>query len=69
MAILDAHDAATEPGAKGAFLRRECLYSSHITEWRRLRAPDGLEALGRLRGPRPSDPLVAANGWRDERPG
>lgn len=34
MAILDAHDAATEPGAKGAFLRREGLYSSHITEWR-----------------------------------
>jgi len=61
LAILDAHAAATEPGAKGALLRREGLYSSHVTEWRRLRAPGGLEALGRSRGPRRSDPLVAEN--------
>jgi hypothetical protein len=54
VAILDAHEAATEPGAKGALLRREGLYSSHITEWRRLRALGGLEALGRARGPRPA---------------
>ena len=37
------------------------LYSSHITEWRRLRALGGLEALGRSRGPRPAHPLVAEN--------
>jgi len=47
--------------AKGAIIRREGLYSSHITEWRRLRALGGLEALGRQRGPRPADPLVAEN--------
>lgn len=29
-------DACTEPGAVGALLRREGLYSSHLTEWRRL---------------------------------
>ncbi len=61
VAILDAYEAATEPGAKGTVLRREGLYSSHITEWRRLRVQGGLEALGRPRGPRPAHPLVAEN--------
>lgn len=60
-AILDELDRATASGAKGAIIRREGLYSSHITEWRRLRALGGLEALGRRRGPRPADPLVAEN--------
>ncbi len=61
VAILNELDRATAPGAKGAIIRREGLYSSHITEWRRLRAIGGLEALGRSRGPRPADPLVAEN--------
>ena len=61
LAVLDELDHATVPGAKGAILRREGLYSSHVTEWRRLRALGGLEALGRPRGPRPPDPLVAEN--------
>jgi len=60
-AILDEYDRATEPGARGALLRREGLYSSHLTDWRRLRVQGGLEALGRSRGPRPADPLVAEN--------
>lgn len=60
-AILDELDRATEPGAKGAILRREGLYSSHVTEWRRLQALGGLEALGRRRGPRPEHPLRAEN--------
>src|SRR5512140_3527291 len=34
--ILAAYDAAG-PGEKGAILRREGLYSSHIVEWRRAR--------------------------------
>ena len=60
-AILDELEHATEPGARGALLRREGLYSSHLTDWRRLRAQGGLEALGRSRGPRPASPLVAEN--------
>ena len=60
-AILDELERATEPGAKGAILRREGLYSSHVTEWRRLRALGGLAALGRSRGRRPASPLVAEN--------
>lgn len=60
-AILDELDRASAPGAKAAILRREGLYSSHATDWRRLRARGGLEALGRRRGPRAADPLVAEN--------
>src|SRR5665811_164936 len=41
VAILDELDRATEPGSKGAIIRRDGLYSSHITEWRRLRALGG----------------------------
>lgn len=60
-AILDELDHNTAPGATGELLRREGLYSSHIVDWRRLRAAGGLQALGRPRGPRPADPLVAEN--------
>lgn len=60
-AVLEELDRAGEPGAKGAILRREGLYGSHVTEWRRLRALGGLEALGRPRGPRPEHPLKAEN--------
>lgn len=35
--ILAEYDATTEAGARGALLRREGLYSSHLVEWRRAR--------------------------------
>lgn len=35
LAILAEYDRCTEPGEKGALLRREGLYSSLITDWRR----------------------------------
>lgn len=38
LAILDEYDACAGDGDKGAVLRREGLYSSHIVEWRRARA-------------------------------
>src|SRR5213592_1254847 len=50
LAILAEYDRLTEPGDKGALLRREGLYSSHIVEWRRARdagALSGLAAQGR----------------------
>jgi transposase len=47
--ILAAYDAA-EPGKKGAILRREGLYSSHIVEWRRARDAGALAALAQPRG-------------------
>jgi len=48
--ILAEYDAVDEPGAKGALLRREGLYSSHLVEWRRARdagATAGLAGPGR----------------------
>jgi len=58
LAILDELDQATEPGAKGAILRREGLYTSHIVDWRRARDAGALEALGRPRGRKPANPLA-----------
>ncbi len=53
LAILAEYDGATESGEKGAILRREGLYSSIITDWRRqhrqglLKAALGRSDLGR----------------------
>ncbi len=45
LAILDEYERLTDPGAKGALLRREGLYSSHIVEWRRARDVGALKEL------------------------
>jgi transposase len=55
LAVLAEYDAATEPGAKGALLRREGLYSSHLIQWRRARDTGALQALDRKRGRKPAD--------------
>jgi transposase-like protein len=56
--ILAAYDAAG-PGEKGAVLRREGLYSSHIVEWRRARDAGALAALAAPRGRKRPDPREA----------
>jgi transposase-like protein len=48
--ILAKVDACSAPGEVGALLRREGLYTSHLTYWRRLRDEGGLKELGRSRG-------------------
>jgi transposase len=56
LAILAAYDEATEPGAKGAYLRREGIYSSQITEWRKARDTGSLAGLeGKPKGKRSAD--------------
>lgn len=45
LAVLDEYERLTDPGAKGALLRREGLYSSHIVEWRRAREFGALREL------------------------
>ena len=50
LAMLAEADRAAEPGAIGALLRREGLYSSQLTQWRREREAGALEALSRRRG-------------------
>ncbi len=47
---------------KGAILRREGLYSSHVVEWRRARDAGALAGLARPRGrsrPDPRDAQIA----------
>ncbi len=59
--ILDAVEAARETGEIGALLRREGLYSSHLTKWRAQQKNGALRALAPLkRGPKatPPNPLA-----------
>ena len=59
LAILDEYERLTDPGAKGALLRREGLYSSHIVEWRRARDVGALNALA-AQGRKPKRSAEAA---------
>jgi len=52
--ILNEADACTEPGQIGALLRREGLYSSNLTTWRRQRDEGQLEGLSPKRRGRKS---------------
>ena len=51
--ILKEVDAAKH-GEVGAILRREGLYSSHVTTWREDREQASLAALGKKRGRKPT---------------
>ena len=42
LAMIEKYDAATEPGTKGALLRGEGLYDSHISYWRKARSSGSL---------------------------
>jgi transposase len=53
--IVAEYDAAPD-GEKGAVLRREGLYSSHIIEWRRARDAGALQGLKASRGRKRRDP-------------
>src|SRR5436190_17183030 len=53
--ILAEADACTRPGEIGELLRREGLYTSHLTYWRKQRKEGALKELGRPRGRKPSD--------------
>lgn len=58
--ILQEADLCDKPGQIGALLRREGLYSSHLTTWRRQREAGQLEALsGKKRGRKAQDAEVA----------
>ena len=50
--ILEEADACQAPGEVGALLRREGLYSSQLTQWRRARREGSLKALSKPRGPK-----------------
>jgi transposase-like protein len=60
--IVEEADACTEPGQVGELLRREGLYSSHLTTWRKQRLDGSLRSLSpkkRGRKTRPANPLAS----------
>lgn len=58
--ILLEADAAKESGGVGALLRREGLYSSHLTTWRQERDAGALAGLtAKRRGPKARDTAEA----------
>lgn len=51
--VLQQADGCTKPGELAALLRREGLYSSHLTAWRRQREAGELSGLSaKKRGPK-----------------
>lgn len=54
--ILREADACTKPGEIGALLRREGLYTSHLSAWRKQRDEGALHAFSKRRGRRGADP-------------
>ena len=60
--MLEEAESCTQPGEVGRLLRREGLYSSHLTEWRRARREGSLQGLTpskRGRKPAERNPLSA----------
>ena len=53
--ILARADACAGPGEVGELLRREGLYTSHLTYWRKQRKDGALKELGKPRGRKPVD--------------
>ena len=59
--VLQQVEACTKAGEIGALLRREGLYSSLLSEWRKQRDEGALAALERPRGRKKPNPLQAEN--------
>ena len=57
--VLEEVDQCDQPGEIGALLRREGLYSSHLTTWRRQRADGQLQGLRSKKRGRKPDPQAA----------
>ncbi len=61
LGVLREADRCSAPGEIGALLRREGLYSSHLSTWRAQRDKGSLHALSKRRGRKKSHPLQAEN--------
>jgi len=59
--VLREADACSRPGEVGALLRREGLYTSHLSQWRKQRDQGALRALSRPRGRPGPHPLETEN--------
>ena len=61
LGVLEEADRCTQPGEVGRLLRREGLYSSHLSAWRKARRDGSLQGLApKKRGAKPveSNPLT-----------
>lgn len=56
LGILREADERAHAGEVGELLRREGLYSSHLSTWRKQRDEGALKAFSRSRGRKPPDP-------------
>jgi len=66
--ILREVDASTRPGEIGVLLRREGLYSSNLTAWRKQREKGKLEGLSqKRRGPLPKEKSPLADKVNDSK--
>ena len=52
--IAEKADACETPGEIGELLRREGLYSSHLSTWRKAAREGSLRELAKKRGPKPA---------------
>ncbi len=60
LGIIAEADRCTESGQIGALLRREGLYSSHLSQWRQQRQKGALQALtAQKRGRKAQDAMMA----------
>ena len=67
LAVLAEIDSAETRGQIGEIMRREGLYSSLISEWRKQRERGALEAMSGRRPGTKSDPVAAENARLRER--
>ena len=54
LSIIEQAGRCETPGEIGQLLRREGLYSSHLSGWRKAARDGSLRELARKRGPKPS---------------
>ena len=54
LSIVEKAEQCEGPGEIGKLLRREGLYSSHLSAWRKAAREGSLQALAKKRGPKPS---------------
>ena len=64
MRILAEYEQLDDPGERGALLRREGLYTSHISEWRKARDKGAADGLAEKPAGRPGRSAAEAENER-----
>ena len=64
LSVVERADRCKEPGEVGRLRRREGLYSSQLSAWRKAAREGSLQELGKKRGPKPRP--AEEKRWREE---